>query len=76
MAINIVMDFCTATGMELNFSKTKYTTNDEQKLDLSKFPGMEFLKPNQQYKYLGYYISLDLNWDPHIKFFNNQFKPH
>jgi hypothetical protein len=64
----IVVDFLSAYNMKLGVPKCAYTTNAEVKAKMEiNGVTIPYLDSNLQYKYLGMWISLSLDWRCHLE---------
>jgi hypothetical protein len=59
----VVKDYLQAMGMSLNTKKTKHMTNTIHKLGLDE---VQTLDPGESYRYLGYWINMNLRWGDHF----------
>ena len=72
---NSVVKYCDLTGIEINPSKCAYTINKPQYKNILKYKHqpIPLLNSNQNYKYLGLPVNLDLKWGALLSDLKNKY---
>ena len=75
---NIILKFCKVTGMQINPSKSAYAASNFTSLYLPHTNGtlIPFIGKFEHYKYLGLWISLNLDWQKQMKESHDLFTSH